>query len=1035
MYSLNVLLNERYELNYTISERFGFGDNEDFNYSICIPLDQFNFKLSFLNETKIQLDQIETKVFEHLDTLIDYSGEIRKKVLNLKNGRNFYFFNFHFCIFSDNFINLLPYRLFYKKIKFFKFQKDEKDFFIKNHDNAELNIAKVHNKPYPYSDCSEIEPKTKKKYSKFNCINECFKDRDNSLLHSYESNENVSVNIEFKNDLNSEDKNFCLDKCNANQCRIVFDFEVEPDQVVETLIEAHPSISEFEFCSQLIGLICLIWNISVYQIFWPLIEKGFEMLNLNESKIELKILSFKIKFLVRIMIIFIFLVQVLFLYFKIYDDHLFKSEYPLERKFINVNVEPEPFHLVICISIEKNKLVKMTLSQLENETNDLLNETLEDIYLDMLNKKRSINLKPISKTILKTVYGHPKYKLERCHQIEVNLKEPPYQSLLSITKLIVKFKRESSHELFILPHLNYPFKSTFTEDSYRFNKYKNILKKVTKRSKLSKKRKCINYYEYYENCFSKSDCRTKCKTKKYVDKYLNFSFNTIIDKDEYTDYEWSNYYLTKYDFNFEKACKYEIEDCYSVYFEDDLNILPNSEFDQIDLYHKSQINTDDEQSIYKLILDLINIQSIFFGLNILNILKATLKSKLFKVNFELKKNKILKFIIYFLCFGGFTCHLYYALNKVLNDDLINNQFYEPIDSFEIPDVLFCFNINQTLINSNFRITGNYLENLNDDLNYDSIFEKVIYLNELNQWVDLDLNKKSILTVETLFLLEKKCFVFKNEREFELSQFYFRKNTEMLKIIFKESFIRSIGEFYFMTKIKKSMQFSKTLIFNRDYNYHLIDHGTYEIIYREKFNFIKNFFKNPLFLLDEQNDLKGTDKYLKRIINRLKNQYKFATLNFPLEVSNFDLDIDNDLFDQYYLQIQNKLDSKSNENLSFEKNYLINNLKNLQKSNNSGEHFGTKMFEFKVMLMRNRLLITNEQNYANLILNLLNLIVLWLNLDAFNILNAFFKLTKLILIFNYKFLSKIKLELLKMLKKLILNQQVSLELIVKSNEIG
>ena len=95
-------------------------------------------------------------------------------------------------------------------------------------------------------------------------------------------------------------------------------------------------------------------------------------------------------------------------------------------------------------------------------------------------------------------------------------------------------------------------------------------------------------------------------------------------------------------------------------------------------------------------------------------------------------------------------------------------------------------------------------------------------------------------------------------------------------------------------------------------------AVFELTYLVKFYFLKN----PLSLFIQVNSRDPT-KYLDNLLSTFKKNYGYVTKRLPLREGDFKLAINDQLFTQFYLQIQNVIDhSKARKNSNFQQ-FIIN----------------------------------------------------------------------------------------------------------------
>ena len=124
----------------------------------------------------------------------------------------------------------------------------------------------------------------------------------------------------------------------------------------------------------------------------------------------------------------------------------------------------------------------------------------------------------------------------------------------------------------------------------------------------------------------------------------------------------------------------------------------------------------------------------------------------------------------------------------------------------------------------------------------------------------------------------------------------------------------------MSRVENTIQFIKNDLYfidddNEEYVYSIYQEP-FELIHNDEFHFIKS----PLSLLYGVNDVNDPDKYLKSLINFRRG---LSTLNLPVEKEAFHNEIDDDLFEQYYLQVQNITDHQIPTNTNYKRIFATN----------------------------------------------------------------------------------------------------------------
>ena len=500
---------------------------------------------------------------------------------------------------------------------------------------------------------------------------------------------------------------------------------------------------------------------------------------------------------------------------------------------------------------------------------------------------------------------------------------------------------------------------------------------------------------------------------RYAKEHRNFTGWAVINKDYFSENEWSRFYIVEdleKHMKIERRCKEEMkeEDCYLVVFKynkEDKKYDPYSI--SLNLYYDIIEENEQMPSVYKLLLDLLNIQSILFGLNffqllvILQTLSRT-KCKLYLLLFS-----------YIICTVGSLYQTYEILNEIINGELTKTQYYEIMKSIKMPDIIFCFDF-YSQIDNNYKLTGSYLERLTFHLRTQTVFNKFVYLNESNQWSTFEIGSNiqdEKFSIETFFFLSKNCFKIRQKIEFHKKHFYFGDNTEVLKIYFITYTIHAYKKVYFLTNEENTLQLSRLSILEFDKllinglpsakKFYFINHVQFEVIRNDKFNFIKN----PLSVFYGANDLNDGDKYLLKLKNEFETKYNLRTTNLPIEKNDFNDEINDDLFEQYYLQVQNITDNQIPANSNYQRKFFRHTFAKINMFNRPDVPDSKFCLNFFKQIVQ----ITNDDNYAKLILNLLNVLSLWFDLGVFD-LNVYFSYFILLVGHAFKLLCKLTLRI-------------------------
>ena len=689
-------------------------------------------------------------------------------------------------------------------------------------------------------------------------------------------------------------------------------------------------------------------------------------------------------------------------------------------------LEPEKMNLVICVNekYERKKnsyqsyytyyydlnRTNMTLQKIEEATDGVFNDTITEIYLRFQNKKIKTNWSltskvfPNKKTESTRIRGSlPINILTKCFQIEANPTEPKYQSLLATSKLIVEFKSHRC-DLFLLPE-----EERFNSESYRHNKFRSFSKVIKKRTNWIMHRRCADYDKKYSDCNSKQNCIDRCVNKRFIETYKSITIYSIVDKDHFTKDQWSNFLPNNNLIIFNKTkqeCLKEFkDDCYEVNFEDDKFNRDELVFKtkEIPLYYNVIDEIKEEASFYKLLVDLLNMQSILFGQTIFQlflIIYCLLNTK-----YQFRNNKYHFYFIYLICLFGFICHTLFIFDDLLNGDLTHYNYYSLESSIKMPGIIFCFDLNQTRIDRNIKLTESYLNESTKHISIETVFKNITYLNKSNKWITLELNY-SELKVKAFYFLDKKCFKIKHKIEYSKDQFHLLNKKEVLKVNFNKIFDRTL--IHFFTKIDNKMQFSKIeklIFYSRFRPFYTSKQEITELNKNDKFNKIKSIL---LLLFQDDNNLNDDNLYLVNLIKKFDIKYNLSSLYMPSKKGDSNKEINDDLFQQLFEKNQNIHDDllTNSKTVRFFITTIVN--KNtLTASQNDPD------FKFELNFLKNVIKYTYKISLTKIILNILTILSLWsdhcildLNVYAYY---AYYKIN-LIFISTYRLLIRIDIYL-------------------------
>lgn len=310
-------------------------------------------------------------------------------------------------------------------------------------------------------------------------------------------------------------------------------------------------------------------------------------------------------------------------------------------------------------------------------------------------------------------------------------------------------------------------------------------------------------------------CIDRCVNRKSLNASGNISigYRYIVSKEDFSEQEWSQAYLV-YDFDtrrIRKECEEAIENytlCNEIKFEQGIPVSsPKQNMISLEVYYGLVLSVEEQPDWNKLLMDILSAQSILFGLNVLKVLmtayrwsvqfviklEAQLRSRFesrfgyrfgfgsrfwsrFRFRFRSSQSRSSRTrssrstdehapkkvppLIYLFCIFGFSYYAYRLFDPLLNGQLTYSQHHKLAKQISMPEIVLCFQINTSLIDTNRTLTGHYLDELTAQMRPESIFKNISYLNG-SDWVTLKSLRNFKRTVDfkiiTFFFLDCKCF--------------------------------------------------------------------------------------------------------------------------------------------------------------------------------------------------------------------------------------------------------------------------------------
>lgn len=954
-YSISVLIFDRSEVTYNLKYQ-----NLTYQYAIIIPLSDI-----FKDKTNIKLNQ--SNIGNGFKNYLKLSSinEILLKQIDLKR---YFVFKKHFWVIIDNFLYLKNndrrFGNLIDRMFIVTFNSESLEFC--DLELGEINSVVVLNE-VSHSDCLKAP-------LRHQCINECIQKTGHNVSSSkyfYNSTDELVIYLDDEDQNIAKSEQECLKACPDATCRLVY---FSP-KVLEkgTILKARHLINDFEFYFKSLSLTFLILGISFHQ-FVLKFAKFAKFKKLNIAKINFQ----------KYIILSIELIIYFGLNLKIITDYVDIRYNPLVKR-ISVNLLKSNLSIAVCIylnlankDLEKN--YNKTLLELEKASALQPDKLIQEVHMTTLGNKVEVKWYLTPKVIFRG--------FQRCFQFELFINEEYYRSILMPdSKLMIKYKNKLAHYIYI-----WPGNKKLNSESFQLDE-EEFIKKIKIRSKSNRKLRCLDYNLIYG--MDKLSFLDKCYNKETIKKFGKVDEVSLKDKDDFSKDEWQNLHAIRLNESIRnelmRTCneKYRNEDCYSEYFEKANNVQKYHKNDRkvISIYYDVIATAEEDTYFYILLIDLLNIQSIFFNQNICKLLLILSFYLNNGSNCKLKKIKFA--IIYLVCSIGFAYHFFFVLNDILNGELINHQFFKLRNSARAEEIIICLPFKllqlinpETKFDPNHQTTYSYLNNITENVDVNTFFEKISYLTKSNRWKTLNSKTKfsdESLKIETFYFLKNKCFQISLDVVYHSDQFYFEVDNRILKIFIKHPF----QKFYLMFKKRNKMQFSESIymdIYSRSF---LI---SYEPSSNE-FNIIDNpfsfYFNKP----------KNVDEYLTKLIRKFKLDYKLQTHNFPIRKPDT-LVIDDQLFEQYFKQTETST-------VIYEGQFVTIFVKEIRQS--PGER---KQISFSLIFYEKVTVVRSKVNKASIILNIFSILSIWIN---FRILDLYIYIANVKLIFKliYKILLKIR----------------------------
>ena len=966
VYCLYTLVSDSYEVLYQEKD-----ETDPLQFLACVELSRI-----YPNKTEIDLKELRDDIYHHFNTSEKYrdreesSKSFEEVILNRTKSGGYLVFNRRICLIVKN-QKELRHIWFSLSIQCVLFaMKSDTFYFIQmEYPSDEIDQLIVVKKERP-SDCDQSN-------GRFLCLNECFRRRFRLSRYFYQANETgrILLNFSESNQTIQESERICFGECTRENCKLVQLILVANSKEAK-IFEAEPILSAFDFWVEIVGLI-----FSFVGLFFDQFASTATKLTKKLTRSRVRRRKVKVGlFYLNLTIILLSLAFCGYLCVRVALER--QAEVNLQEREMSRNlIHPKTVHLAICLFIgEMKEFENKTMWEIERSTDRAFYDVLESIYIYITYGEKSFQTdylvhRKILFKMFESIFGN----VGRCFPLSL---QPNYLTIASRPKLTVSIKKKVSYELYVLSE-----EENLNGRSFEYSGEFAFQKRIVKR--LNERGGCVDYK--YWNCRGKLNCLNRCMARKFIQRYNKTTFGSldyrpVIDRDWFSPSEWNTFQMMRIPeenrstyLNISRECLEEFpeKECEETTFE--ITVLinqPDRLIKEIDLQFDVVHSVEELPYSLRMALDLLGIQSIFFGFTLLQLFWRVYQFTKPRWRLKDKTDKVVWFIVCLLASIGCSWTTVRMLDVIVNGDLVPNEHYEVVERVQMPTMVFCRRIDQKLVDRNHQLTGRYLEELTNGMDARSTFESILYLNESNEWTPFDFRR-----VEQFFFLNMKCFTFHIDQTYDRNQFHFSGDTHILRVNFNE--MKENELVYFMTQSRETAEFSK--ISDLDYSgvfEYVITHEPSLYEHEDRFGFLRRHF--PPLPEDNVDDLRG------QLLELQANEPQRRTLNLPVKKEHFGVKVDEDRFEQLH-SIQRKRNPNKRTNLNYRQMFVTNHL--------IDDDFKFD-FNFQLVFLRRITHSTNEVNNATLTLAVLNLLTLWLELGVLDLRPFLVRLDEHFLIYLY-----------------------------------
>ena len=999
-------------------------NSTDHKFSVCLPLVELIEREVFRENETFTPQQLIDKVASSFlvgreDSVILESSSVRHN---------------HVCI---DFVQEKFHRIF-QNISTFQFRlhiypaNETLHYFFENsykHNRLQFAnftlhvfVRNIRLLPAPFeTNCTDIWNFPKRQpYKKVWCLTECYKQRKNSTYFLYRYDESVQLMLGQKELVTIRE---CHEICRPPDCLakifykyLIFTIDeqgVDLPQIrfYNLWVNATPQLPASSFAIQFISLCVLFFNVSIYELSVILIKTLNKKLSRGSSTL-LRNRSFLFipKYFALVFCICLLACQVaLSLIAYLRFEFIAREYYGSSKDFM-------PFTIFVCLPVQlaylnvsqqlnvenEDLFLNKSLLEIRSDTNAAFKQLIDGSYLNKGDTRIPYRVEMGSETIFnREIFqrreGKPKRLLARCFRVDLNVSEFKFENNLGFTQLHI----ELTHSVFSIRHA--VFKHRLTSSSDR--EHRNARLFLIKRSLLPSpyNSSCLNYFEFHSKlCSDRANCVDQCYNKHFYGNHSSISAASVIYEKDFNPSILSEARFNRSeDKEIRAYCEslYPNPDCQQVGFEE---IFEQIEFFEnrslakrivveLYLYSTNQVEVT-ELTMGMWLLTLLNAECVLVGLNANKLLRIVIDS-VRRVLAIRRHRKLFELLLLLLSLAGFITHSALIFQQILTSELVRSESFERLMKIDAADFMICFDTNLTQVDEYEKFTGSYFERLTANLTFESVFEKFEILDEqlrpmIIEAKDLKNHKKKI-AVDQSFVYNLKCFNFETNITYQERDLFKFEDMFFVRIHFKSSLYEPECNCFkvytaFFDKKKGSSEKLESYFLRRDKkskvkNSFLIRPMVIEFDYTDRFYYLYK----PLSLFKTDSLINDDLLYFKHMVSNFRRITNCSTQLKSLRKSDrylFELEINDDLLAQYHFQVQRELDESDFTNPNYNVNVLnLIMLTSRQKvgANVSDITIGPTAFKQKIS-------ITNESNWARLLINILNALNTWTSMSCFDL---------------------------------------------------